>query len=373
MNRTRAANLFLLLFAACLLAALPGSSQNLPAAPKPQNPPAKQAPPPQPATASPAKAAQRADQVEDAPFKIRTRVELVVVPVTVKDAAGQLVTNLRQEEFRVLEDGVEQEMALFTAEAFPISAVVLLDDGLDTKTAAQLEQAAKAIAVGFSEYDEVAVLRFAEYTDLVLDFTTDNDKLFDHLKRLQVKGSFPGGIGSGPMTSGPKINSRSDEPRVPSKPEYGLRGSKSLDDAVYAAATMLKDRGRDRRKMIFLISDGANTGKNKMGYDETRRLLLSADISVYAVGVGSAALARTLNPLARYAHATGGDIYYASRRDTLESLFARVTEQARNQYTLAYAPKGTDRAADYHSIEVRIRRAGLDILTRSGYFRVVQP
>jgi hypothetical protein len=57
---------------------------------------------------------------------IRSRVELVVVPVTVKDSGGGLVADLRQDEFRVLEDGVEQKIVLFSTETFPLSVVVLL-------------------------------------------------------------------------------------------------------------------------------------------------------------------------------------------------------------------------------------------------------
>ena len=52
----------------------------------------------------------------------------------------------------------------------------------------------------------------------------------------------------------------------------------------------------------------------------------------------------------------------------MEEFYSRVTEEARNQYTIAYTPAGTDRNTDYHSIEVRVRREGLTILTREGYY-----
>ncbi|HET9803256.1 MAG TPA: hypothetical protein VFP96_08470, partial [Candidatus Acidoferrum sp.] len=53
---------------------------------------------------------------------------------------------------------------------------------------------------------------------------------------------------------------------------------------------------------------------------------------------------------------------------SLEELYSRVTEQARNQYTLAYSPQGNDKTKDYHAVEVRVRRAGLNIITREGYY-----
>src|SRR5713101_1831244 len=83
------------------------------------------------------RAAQQAPsmQTQDPRARIRTTVSLVVVPVTVKDSAGELVTDLQQNDFRVLEDGIEQPIALFSADAFPLSAAILIDDDLKQGTA----------------------------------------------------------------------------------------------------------------------------------------------------------------------------------------------------------------------------------------------
>ncbi len=324
-----------------------------------QQPPAKRPAPP---------------QQEDAPYRIRTRAELVVVPVTVKDTAGELAHGILQDEFRILEDDVEQEISVFSVDPFPLSAVVLLDNGLPQKVAQQLETGVPAISAGFAEFDEVAVTLFDAYPQPLLDFTRDNDKLYDHLKRIQMTSTFPG-MGSGPMTAGPKVNQISPEAKVPSRPETSRasRGMKHLDDAIYAAGLLLRERGRDRRKIIFLVSDGANSPNNEKSFDDTLKLLLSADISVYAIGVGQATLNRGLTPLSRYARLTGGDVFYAASRADLESTFARVTEQARNQYTIAYAPRGTDRTKEFHSIEVKVKRGGLSLRARDGYFTTPTP
>jgi VWFA-related protein len=317
---------------------------------------------------------QRPAQQEDPQFRIRSRAELVVVPVTVKDAAGALVADILADEFRVLEDGIEQAISVYSQDAFPISAVVLLDNALPLKAAQQLGSGAPAIAAGFAQADEVSVVLFDEFPHTAVDFTNDNDKLYDNLKRMQVNSTFPG-QGSGPMTAGPKVNQTSPEARVPVKPEISgaARGTKNLDDAIYAAGVMLKDRGRERRKIIFVVSDGANSRNNRVSFDETLKLLLTADVSVYAVGVGQANLSLGMTPLSRYARMTGGDVFYANSRGELESLFSRVTEQARNQYTLAYAPKGTDRSREFHSIEVKVRRGALTILARDGYYTTPTP
>jgi VWFA-related protein len=322
----------------------------------------------------PAKRPAPAPQQEDPQFRIRTRAELVVVPTTVKDSSGEMVLGIRQSEFRVIEDDVEQEIAIFSTEPFPISAVILLDNGLPPKAAQQLQTSAPSISAGFAEGDEVAVTIFEAFPQPLLEFTRDNDKLYDHLKRLQVSSTFPG-MGSGPMTAGPKVNQISPEPKVPSRPETSRssRGIKHIDDAIYAAGLLLRDRGRERRKIIFIVSDGANSPNNERNFDETLKLLLGADIAVYAVGVDQAMFNRGLNPLSRYARLTGGDVFYAATRSELEGIFSRVTEQARNQYTLAYAPRGTDRNKEFHNIEVRVKRADLSIRARDGYYSTPQP
>ncbi len=91
------------------------------------------------------------------------------------------------------------------------------------------------------------------------------------------------------------------------------------------------------------------------------------------MAVSSAYFERRFSRLVDYAHDTGGDVYFAAKRTTMEELYSRVTEEARNQYTLAYSPLGTNRALDYHSIEVRVKREGLTVDTRQGYYAGAAP
>jgi VWFA-related protein len=148
-----------------------------------------------------------------------------------------------------------------------------------------------------------------------------------------------------------------------------------LDDAVYAAGQMLKSRGRDRRKIIFLISDGSNTHNNQHTFGETLHSLLAADVSVYSISLThQTPIGRTLvqhgeAEIDKYALATGGDTYYAARQKDLEKLYSDVTEQARNEYTLTFAPQEADRSREYHTIEVRVRRPDLDVSARQGYYQ----
>jgi VWFA-related protein len=146
------------------------------------------------------------------------------------------------------------------------------------------------------------------------------------------------------------------------------KASKDIDDAVYEAGEMLQQRPRERRKIIVLISDGNNSKNNTHSFNDTVKLLLTSGISVYSVGIGNANFDRGLTVLSKYAHATGGDVFYGLKRETIENLYSALTEQARNQYTLAYVPRGTDRALEYHTIEVRVQRPQLSLVTREGYY-----
>lgn len=300
--------------------------------------------------------------------QIITTVTLVVVPVTVKDRAGNLVSDLEQKDFRIFEDGIEQQISVFTVDPVPLSAALLVDDDLKASVARTVNKTLEAVAGGFAAADEVSLWRFSTVPEELAEYSSDNADLMNRLKRLDMNSSFD--VPTAPqMTGEPRVNTQPPIGPMPSAGStFGHANTKHIIDAVYAAAETLVKRARDRRKIILLISDGQNGKNNTHTFDETRHLLLANDISVYAVGVGSAGLNRGINVMARFAHATGGDIFYAGSREAMENLYTRATEQARNEYTIAYSPAHTDRTALYHSIEVRIERTGLHLLTRDGYY-----
>src|SRR5713101_9611353 len=304
---------------------------------------------PQDGTGSPSTAQDgpSSPQQSAAQTRIRIPVNQVIVPVTVKDAGGRLVPDLRQDEFRVFEDNIEQKIAFFRAEAVPISMVVLIDNDLKSKDAKQVGESLRAIVAGLSVNDEAWVCRFDQFFHAGKGFTSDQDKLLAELKRTHLDEETSAGPSSPAINNGPVINGHSptgDAPNIAGG-LANIKGqpTKALDDAVYAAAQLLKDRDRERRKIIFLISDGVNAPKfNVNNYDTVLKELLRYNIAVYGVGVGSAYIERRFERLSKYAHDTGGDIYYGLKSRAMEELYAKVTEEARNQYTLAYSPAGTD-------------------------------
>jgi Ca-activated chloride channel homolog len=361
--------------AIALAGALSLRAQDAPQAPAPKPETTPAAPTPAATKQTPAAATQPTTPPpqSDTRVMIRANANLVVLPVTVKDGSGTLVPDLTKEEFRVFDDNIEQKISIFTVEAFPLSAVVLIDNDLKGKDTEMVEESLKSIVAGLSMADEAFVCRFDTNFHPGKGFTKDQDKLVTELKRVRLDSETDvvGPDPSGPFGAGATINGQNISGGPATPPSMKIlkgRTTKALDDAMYEAAQLLIDRGRDRRKIIFLISDGQNAKNNKYKYETVLKELLRYNISVYSLGVGSGFLERKFTRLQSYAHDTGGDVYYAARRNSLEELYSRVTEQARNQYTLAYAPTGNDKTKDYHAVEVRVKRTGLNILTREGYF-----
>jgi len=301
----------------------------------------------------------------------------VIVPVTVKDRQGQLVGGLQKDDFTVLADNVQQQIENFSADPMPLSAVVLIDNDLPERSATQVQKSLVSISAGFGSMDEVALMTYDKFPSTVAGFSFSNDKLFTSLQRLELD-SHTDMVNSGPTTAdaGPTVNGQA----LPSSTGMPAHGSgryvehDALNDAVYAAADLLKSRGRDRRKLIFLISDGANSKYNSHTFDETLHYLLSNDISVYSISVthslpfGRRFAQRGLADIEKYAADTAGDTYFAAKQRDLDRLYSQVTEEARNQYTLTFSPHNVSIAKDYHSIVVNVDRPDLTIDTRQGYY-----
>ena len=322
-------------------------------------------------TPSPAQAhpAQPMPPPSDAQSKIRVNSDLVVLPVTVKDRFGELVPDLQENDFRIFDDNIEQSINIFTVEAFPLSLVVLIDDDLKSKDAAQMTPSLRAVLAGISASDEALICRFDLFFHPGEGFTGDTDRLWADLKDAQDH--------SAPSTAGPVpfVTSPSDHPRGVGEPSVavhtnpGARPTKALDDAVHSAAELLHDRGTARRKIILVISDGVNGPQfNHYTYGDSLEALLHDNISVYSLAVGSNLSKHKFARLLDYANDTGGDIYYAATRNAIERLYSQITEEARHEYTLAYVPRGTQHNSTYHKVEVRVAREAVTIKTRQGYY-----
>jgi len=312
---------------------------------------------------------QASPSPSEAQTTIRVNSNLVILPVTVKDARGVLVPDLQKDDFHVFDNNVEQSIDVFTAEAFPLSLVVLVDDDLKPNDAEQMVASLRALAAGISADDEAMICRFDLKFYPGEGFASDLDRLMDQLKAAQSA--------SGPSTSGPVpfVTPPSSHPPGVGEPgpgapvKMGSRPTKALDDAVFSAAEHLHDRGRTRRKLILIVSDGLNGAEfNHHNYEDTLSELLHENIAVYSLAVGGNTFRRKFTRLRSYANDSGGDIYYAAQSGDMEKLYSKIAEQARHEYTLAFVPTADNRTSNYHAIEVRTARPGLHVKTRHGYY-----
>jgi VWFA-related protein len=314
------------------------------------------------------------DPGEEVRYHLRTRIDLVVVPVTVKDGRGELVSDLRREDFQLTENGIVQPIRYFSVDPFPLSAVVLVDEALSPSGQNALREVLPVLAAAFGPQDEVSLFAFDTYPRQVLDFTQDVDQLRLAIPRVlkETTPASPAGLGGGPMSSsgqgGPRINQGPAGPGVPVLTPKAATPQKCQHDALFAAGMALRGRERGRRRVVFIVSDGLNSRLNLHKFDEVRDLLLEQGVSVYAIGVDNARFALGTTGLSDYAGATGGDVLTPKTTEALAEALGRVTEQARYQYTLAYQPPPAPAAREYRRIEVRVRRDGVKLLAPEGYF-----
>ena len=136
---------------------------------------------------------------------------------------------------------------------------------------------------------------------------------------------------------------------------------------------------QNRRKVLFVISDGHEKG-SRASYGDVMRVLLSKEVTVYGIGVDAAAIPvyrraervripglGTGNILPRYASATGGDVFSEGGSAAIEAAYQSVTLEARNQYTLGYNTRFTASGTE-RTLEVRVHRPGLKVYAKQGYY-----
>ncbi|MGZ4875084.1 MAG: VWA domain-containing protein [Candidatus Angelobacter sp.] len=316
-------------------------------------------------------------------YKMSVAVNFVQVPVRVKDASGKLVPGLSSNDFKVYEDGVPQQLKFFTADAFPLSAAVVVATDLPSTTMKKVNDTLPALIGAFSEVDEVALYRYGHTVQQVSGFagaSSISTASVNRIKRPGRQGGPPmmgGPFGGGPSINGHPVNDPNAGPvgdvQTPPREFY------VLNDAILRAAQDLSRRDKARRRIIFVISDGREQGSTA-GYDEVKRILLANNISVYGVGVDTAAIPiydkanrirvpgfGTGNILPRYVSDTAGDMMAEFDRQGIEQAYAKIADTARNQYTLGYTTQATKSSA-FRSIDVRVLRPNLNVFAKQGYY-----
>lgn len=327
-----------------------------------------------------------------ASYTIRTRVNFVLVPVTVKDKNGQLVAGLTYHDFQIYENGVQQRLTFFTEDPFPLSVAFVIDQSLPADTMRKVNQALSGLQGAFAPYDEVSVFTYASHVSQATGFTgAQSERLTATLQRVQSPGRYmevPSNVG--PMAEGPIVNGHMVDPNTTPTHDGTFIGiipkeQHVLNDAIFRAATDLAQRSKGRRRLIYVISDGKNEG-SKVGYKEVIRYLLTNQIAVYGTLVGDSAtpvlgfldrfhipLQMNDNILPKYTVATGGGLDAELSTNAIERSFGKITEQVRDQYTLGYNSHLSVLDSRFRKIEVRVLRPDVTVIAKQGYYPTATP
>lgn len=372
----------------------PPASTSSSGAPTPAGQPAATAPqqPAAPSNVPPPVIPPKGQGPAVATYTLRTRVNFVLVPVTVKDSHGAIIPGLTHNDFQIYEDGVQQRITFFSEDPFPLSVAFVVDQNLPSDTMKKVNEALAAFQGAFAPYDEVSVYTYATHVNQATGFTgAQSARLAATLDRVKSPGRYmevPSN--TGPMAEGPTINGQMVDPNVTPTHDGTFIGiipkeSYVLNDAILHAATDLAQRGRGRRKIIYVISDGKNQGSTA-SYKEVIKFLLTNKIAVDGTLVGDSALPvygfldrfhipwqMADNLLPKYASATGGILDAELSRNAIEASFARVAGQVRNQYTLGYYSHISVLDSRFRKIEVRVLMPNVTVVAPQGYYPTATP
>jgi len=319
----------------------------------------------------------------------------VEVPVTVKDSKGRLVAGLTWRDFRVFENGNYEPLKFFSADPAAMSIVFVVDRGLRAGDMDMVNQSLGAIQGALTPYDELELITYGNGTTNVSGtFTGAQSARVPYLMAMaKSSGTEPlNPINSGPFDScGVHVNGNCVDPNLQEGRSAGNgyfmtipKEIHTLNDAVLAAAKELSTRPKGRRRIIYLISDGAEFG-SKAKYSEVLKYLEGHHIAVYGTLVGDAArwgegrlsrlhLPFTMydNMLVKYVLATGGTLDSEHGVNSIEKSYLALAGEARNQYTLVYASHEPLIDGKFRSIDVRVDRPNMEVVAKRGYYPTSQ-
>ncbi|MGB9402804.1 MAG: VWA domain-containing protein, partial [Candidatus Acidiferrales bacterium] len=277
-------------------------------------------------------------------YTLKKDVDLVVLHATVEDAKGAFVPDLKQQNFRVFEDKVEQKLDLFLREDVPVTMGLVVDNsGSMREKRAQVNAAALTFVKTSNPQDEVFVVNFNDeyYLDLDTDFTNDPKELQEALERIDS------------------------------------RGSTALYDAIIGSLDHLK-KGHKDKKVLLVITDGDDDASRK-SFEYTVKAAQNSNALIYTIGVFSEEdeshdkkmVRRSKKILTELAEATGGEAYFPANLDQVEPVCTQIARDIRNQYTLGYYPSNTSKDGTFRTVKVEVSERGrgkLTIRTRTGYY-----
>lgn len=302
---------------------------------------------PLPATPPPPPGAASGPQQSQIPsdHSIKARVDLVVLHVSIEDSKGVFVPNIPQSDFRVFEDKVQQNIAVFSRDDVPVTMGLVIDNsGSMREKREQVNTAAMTFVKTSNPQDEAFVVNFNDefYLDTEDEFTSDQQQLNQALSRIDA------------------------------------RGSTALYDAIVGSLDHLKKGHKDKR-VLLVITDGEDDA-SRMTLPETMRAAEESNAAIYAIGIYSAddrkndkrEMRKAVKALTELAEATGGQAYFPESASQVESLCAQVARDIRNQYLLGYYPTNLAQDGSYRTVQVLVTPphgvGKLTVRARAGYY-----
>jgi VWFA-related protein len=291
----------------------------------------------------------------------------VMLPVTVRDREGQLVSALTRKDFRVFEDGREQPLSDLALRQVPVDVVLMVD--ASSSVSGNLEDFRRAVE-GFAQKlapeDRVSLIKFDDRIELLQDWTQSRVQLRRSLQRI-APGMFT-----------------------------------RFNDALYLAAHDQLAHTQ-RRHAIIVLTDGIDSGRGTTSLEAALRALLEAQATVYVVSnteiervrkqreldsllaatpsvvqfnrlqvedlrEGLRVLGASEGNLARLTAATGGRLYKPASFNALDATYAEVADELRHQYALYYTPLDKTRDGRFRRVRVETSNSELQVSSRIGYF-----
>jgi Ca-activated chloride channel homolog len=271
-------------------------------------------------------------------------VDLIRLSLSVTDGRNRLVPGLSEGDFAVFEDGIRQEVAYFTRDPAPLSVALLIDGSASmTEKLPVAQEAASRFVAALRPEDQGQVVQFNDRVTVLQDFTESHAALDKAIRSTQAA------------------------------------GTTVLYTALYVTLKQLARQANPeapRRRAIVLLTDGEDTA-SVVGDEQVLELARQTDVGIYVISLlpnrplerQGQAFGEASHFVASLARDTGGEVYVPSALSELNTVYGRVADELRSQYTLGYVSSNARRDGKWRRIQVRTPVHGeLQIRHRVGYY-----
>src|SRR5271168_1273105 len=259
---------------------------------------------------------------------VRVAVNLVLMDATVKTKSGQIMADLKKEDFEIREDGVPQNIEVFSRDELPLNVALVLDlsDSIGPFLG-PLRDAANIALAALKPDDEVALFTFSTEAELRVPFTKDKTEIAKQINAFQVG------------------------------------GATNINDGIFVASKYLLGAPPKGRRVIILISDDVGTSAGGQGTRDIVTETIAADATVYNLKIPgynpagtlfAAAMVPGLVNIRSVKEQTGGESFEVQDVAQLDDVFRALINRIKTRYTLGYYTKATGASGKPHKLDVRL-------------------